>query len=105
MARAALTGISLKEGEIGTYFYDSQTGEYYYYANEKLPVAYHGTGDVFASAALGAHMRGLSLQESLKVAVDYTLESIRKTMEDPNRRDYGVNFEEALPLLIERLNH
>ena len=102
---AALTGISLKEGEIGAYFYDSQTGEYYYYANEKLPVAYHGTGDVFASAALGAHMRGLSLQESLKVAVDYTLESIRKTMEDPNRRDYGVNFEEALPLLIERLNH
>ena len=102
---AALTGISLKEGEIGAYFYDSQTGEYYYYANEKLPVAYHGTGDVFASAAMGAHMRGLSLQESLKVAVDYTLESIRKTMEDPNRRDYGVNFEEALPLLIERLNH
>lgn len=102
---AALTGISLKEGEIGAYFYDSQTGEYYYYANEKLPVAYHGTGDVFASAALGAHMRGLSLQESLKVAVDYTLESIRKTMEDPNRRDYGVNFEEALPLLIVRLNH
>lgn len=102
---AALTGISLKEGEIGAYFHDSQTGEYYYYANEKLPVAYHGTGDVFASAAMGAHMRGLSLQESLKVAVDYTLESIRKTMEDPNRRDYGVNFEEALPLLIERLNH
>ncbi len=51
---AALTGISLKEGEIGAYFYDSQTGEYYYYANEKLPVAYHGTGDVFASAAMGA---------------------------------------------------
>lgn len=102
---AALTGISLKKGDIGAYFYDSQTGEYYYYANEKLPAAYHGTGDVFASAALGAHMRGLSLQESLKVAVDYTLESIRKTMEDPNRRDYGVNFEEALPLLIERLNH
>ncbi len=101
---AALTGISLKEGEIGAYFYDSQRGEFYYYANEKLPVAYHGTGDVFASAALGAHMRGLSLQDSLKVAVDYTLESIRKTMEDPNRRDYGVNFEEALPLLIQRLN-
>ncbi|MFR1759433.1 MAG: pyridoxamine kinase [Christensenellaceae bacterium] len=101
---AALTGISLKEGEIGAYFYDSQTGVYDYYANEKLPVAYHGTGDVFASAALGAHMRGLSLQDALKVAVDYTLESIRKTMEDPNRRDYGVNFEEALPLLIKRLN-
>lgn len=101
---AALTGISLKEGEIGAYFYDSKTGVYDYYANEKLPVAYHGTGDVFASAALGAHMRGLSLQDALKVAVDYTLESIRKTMEDPNRRDYGVNFEEALPLLIKRLN-
>ena len=64
---------------------------------------YHGTGDVFASCVTGAHMRGLSIPDALTLAVDYTLECIRATMKDPNRREYGVNFEEALPLLIERL--
>lgn len=101
--RAALTGIGMRSDEIGFYMYDSTTDTYSHYYNEKLPVAYHGTGDVFASAVLGANMRGKSIEESLKIAVDFTLESIRKTMQDPDRRFYGVNFEEALPLYIELL--
>ena len=101
--RAALTGISLEEDKIGAYSYDSATGEYVYYSNEKLPVAYHGTGDVFASATLGAIMQGHTAESALTVAVDYTLECIRLTMADPDRRFYGVNFEEALPYYIERL--
>lgn len=101
--QAALTGISLEEGKIGYYLYDSTTKTFHSYFNEKLPVLYHGTGDVFASCVTGAHMRGLSIPDALTLAVDYTLECIRATMKDPNRREYGVNFEEALPLLIERL--
>ena len=101
--RAALTGISLEEGKIGVYAYDSASGEYFSYFNEKLPVAYHGTGDIYASAAVGAYARGLSLNDSLALAVDYTLECIRKTLADPNRVFYGVNFEEALPLYVERI--
>ena len=101
--RAALTGVGFRPNEIGFYMYDSTNDTYSHYYNEKLPVAYHGTGDVFASAVLGANMRGKSIEESLKIAVDFTLESIRKTMADPDRRFYGVNFEEALPLYIELL--
>ena len=101
--RAALTGIGFRPDEIGFYMYDSTTDTYSHYYNEKLPVAYHGTGDVFASAVVGANMCGKSIEESLKIAVDFTLESIRKTMQDPDRRFYGVNFEEALPLYIELL--
>ena len=66
-------------------------------------MAYHGTGDIFASATLGAMMRGHSVESALTVAVDYTLECIKITMADENRRTYGVNFEEALPYYIERL--
>ena len=100
----ALTGIGFKEGEIGVYYYDSVSGEYYFYANEKLPAAFHGTGDVYASATLGAMMRGFSVPESLSIAVDYTLLTMKKTLADENHRFYGVNFEEALPYYIERLN-
>ncbi|MEA4934776.1 MAG: pyridoxal kinase, partial [Lawsonibacter sp.] len=52
---------------------------------------------------LGAYMRGLSIADALTLALDYTLECVRKTMLDPERRTYGVNFEQALPLLIRRL--
>ena len=101
--RAALTGISLEEGKLGAYLYDSTTDSYFSYFNDRLPVAYHGTGDIFASATLGAMMRGHSVESALTVAVDYTLECIKLTMADEDRRTYGVNFEEALPYYIERL--
>ncbi len=100
---AALTGIGFKEGEIGVYFYDSVSGEYHSYFNEKLPAAFHGTGDIYASATVGAMMRGFSVPESLAIAVDFTLLSMKKTLADENHRFYGVNFEEALPYYIERI--
>ena len=101
---AALTGISFKDDEIGVYLYDSEKDEYYSYFNEKLPASFHGTGDIYASAAVGAMMRGFSIPEALSIAVDYTLLTMKKTLADKDHRFYGVNFEEALPYYIERLN-
>ena len=49
-------------------------------------------------------MRGMSFEKSLSLAVDFTLECMKKTMADENRRFYGVNFEEALPFYVERIN-
>ena len=100
---AAITGISFDEGKIGVYYYDSRCDKYFYYCNEKLPVSYHGTGDIFASATLGGLMRGLTPEEALTLAVDFTLECMRLTVADPNSRFYGVNFEEALPMYISRI--
>ena len=101
--RAALTGISFEKDKIGVYYYDSTKDEYFYYCNEYLPVSYHGTGDIFASATLGALMRGMSYEDSLCLATDYTLECMKCTAKDPEKRFYGVNFEEALPFYISRI--
>ena len=92
----ALTGISFAEGEIGVYAYDREEKTYHYYKNEKLPKSFHGTGDIYASLFLGALMRGHSVFESLDIAVDFTLLSMKKTLADPSYRTYGVNFEEIL---------
>ena len=101
---AALTGISFEKSKIGVYYYDSVTDQYYYYCNEYLPASFHGTGDIYASATLGAMMRDFTVPESLSIAVDFTLLSMKKTLDDPTHRFYGVNFEEALPYYIERIN-
>lgn len=101
--RAALTGVSYEKGKVGFELYDATTDTFSSYFGEHLPVAFHGTGDIFASTCVGAIARGKSIEEALKVAVDYTYECVRVTMNDPNHRPYGVNFEEAIPYLVERL--
>lgn len=101
---AALSGISFSEDKIGVYAYNKESDSYFSYFNEKLPASFHGTGDIFASSVLGALMRGLSTEKSLKIAVDYTLECMKKTLADEHHRFYGVNFEEALPFYIESIN-
>ena len=99
--RAVLTGVSFEEGKLGVMSYDSVTGEYFTYFNEKMPVSFHGTGDIFSSVVVGGLMRGLAMDAALRLAVDYVLECIRITNRDETW--YGVEFERAIPMLCERL--
>ena len=62
-----------------------------------------GTGDIFASVCAGAMARGIALPEALRLAHDFTAESIRRTLADPAHRWYGVNFEKAVGFLLARL--
>jgi len=98
-----LTGVSFAEGKTGVMGYDKATGEFSYYEHDKLPVSYHGTGDIFSSTCVGAMMNGMDWKEAVKVAADYTSECIRLTLEDPAKPWYGVNFEQAIPYLVERI--
>ena len=101
--KTVLTGTELEEGMTGFMGYDSETGEFFEYFHKKLPVSFHGTGDIYASSAVGALMRGHSLRDSLAIAADYTYDCIRLTMEDKDAAWYGVNFEQAIPGLVKRL--
>lgn len=98
-----LTGARRKDGEIGVLAYDSQKNEYFEYYNPCIPCIFHGTGDVFASCCVGAMVRGLSTADAMKLAADFVVEAIGKTLADGTAVWYGVNFEEALPMLIERM--
>ena len=98
--KPVLTGIRFNRDEIGAAAYDSTTGKFVEAFNERIPQRFHGTGDIFASVLTGALVKGFSLQESLALSVDYTLESIKATINDPNARNYGVNFESAIPMLV-----
>lgn len=100
---AILTGISFDEDRLGVYAFDSQTGKYYSYFNKKIPVTFHGTGDIFASALCGALTKFGDIQKALEIAVDFTVECIDITVKNDSHIWYGVEFENALPYLIERI--
>ncbi|MBR0145289.1 MAG: pyridoxamine kinase [Eubacterium sp.] len=99
-----LTGVSLSEGQTGIYGLDTRTGEHFIYQNERVDAAYHGTGDIFASVAVGALTRGLPMEKAFALAADYTADTIRVTKSDPKEPWYGVNFEETIPQLVSRLS-
>ena len=100
---AVLTGVSFESDKLGVMAYDSRTNEYFTYFSEKLPASFHGTGDIFASAFSGALTLGKGLHDSLRIAVDYTVECIRVTLGDAHPCWYGVNFEQCIPYLTERI--
>jgi len=98
-----LTGVSFEEGKTGAMRYSRAQGEFSYYCHEKLPVSYHGTGDIFSSAFVGALMNGHTPYEAVAVAADYTAECIRVTLGNGKEKWYGVDFEECIPYLVKRM--
>lgn len=100
---AVLTGVIYSPEQQGAVAYDSKTDTYSEYFSENLPESFHGTGDVFSSALCGALVRGQDLGRALKTAVDFTVEAIRISSQDPEQPRYGVRFEAALPGLIRSL--
>ena len=98
-----ITGVSFEKGKIGASVYHSDSDSFEYYFNEKIDVSFHGTGDVFSSAFAGALMRGKSAIQAAKIAADFVVDSIKKTLDDKNDHWYGVKFEKAIPGLIKAL--
>ncbi len=101
--RTVLTGVYFDEKSIGAATYDSDTGEIEYIMNDKVPGIYHGTGDIFCSVVVGAMNRGKSFNDSVRIAVDFTQESILRTYHAGTDVRFGVDFESGLPELIRRV--
>jgi pyridoxine kinase len=95
------TGISYEEGKTGVVVYED--GQYAYYEHEKLSNSCHGTGDIYASAFVGAYVRGKSAYDAAKIAAEYTMECIKETAKLDNHW-YGAAFEPVLGKLIEALH-
>ena len=95
-----LTGVGFDDKTLGVAVSDGAKTDYYF--TERIPVAMHGTGDVFASVVAGALMRGKTLMEAAALAADFVVASIKATLGDDDHW-YGVKFEKAIPLLVSRL--
>ncbi len=94
------TGISYKPETTGVLVVEN--GKAQYYEHKKIAGGCHGTGDVYASAFVGALENDFSAFEAAKIAADYTVECIEKTQDDKSHW-YGVKFEMAIPSLIKAL--
>lgn len=94
--KVVLTGISFEDGKVGAVYKDFETGECGDVMRPEIPGYYHGTGDVFGSALVGACECGLPLSKAVEAAVNLTVSSIIRTYESGEDVRYGVNFEIGL---------
>ena len=94
--QVVLTGVYFGDDDLGAACYDAQTGRIDYVEDRRIEGMYHGTGDVFGSFLMGALMRGRSLADATRIAVDFTCAAIRLTAADGTGPRMGVRFESVL---------
>ena len=100
--RAMITGVT-DENSISVWYTDEQ-GKTKIYQHENVAGFFHGAGDVFASAFIGALARGKSEETAIKLASDFVSDSIKRTaVEVPDKR-YGLNFEAEIYTFLQKLN-
>lgn len=95
-----LTGVSYKPETTGVVVFEN--GNYNYYEHKKIAQGCHGTGDVYASAFVGALMNGKPAYDAAKIAADYTVKCIENTQDGSNHW-YGCKFETAIADLLKIL--
>ena len=98
-----ITGVSYEKGKYGVAAWNAEKEEYSTYFGEEQPGSFHGTGDIFSAALFAGLLSEQNMLQALETAVEYTVESIRLTLQNPDHIPYGVEFERAIPLLLRKL--
>lgn len=98
--QVVLTGVSLAEDRVGIAC--STGGQTVIMDKPKTPGHYNGTGDLFGSVFTAALVKGISLPEAAKQAMEFTSHVIAETAKNPHHRPYGVDFEQHLHLLMQK---
>lgn len=94
--QVVLTGVSFDDTSLGTACYDAKSGTINYSFSPRIEGFYHGTGDIFASTLVAGLLKGHDLNQSTRIAVDFTVKSIARTKAAGTDVRFGVNFEAGL---------
>lgn len=104
--RPSVTGCDVADGK-GTrsaVFYTDGNGKDKVYSTEKIGGPFHGAGDVYASALVGCLARGVREDDAVKLAADFTKNSIAQTKEDGTEARYGLNSESCMYAFLRALD-
>jgi pyridoxine kinase len=101
--KIVLTGVFFDENMLGAATYDRHSDKIEYAFAQRVPGFFHGTGDVFGSAFLGALLNGFELHQAAQMAANFTANSIQRTFEAKTDVRFGVNFEQTIPSFLKEL--
>ncbi len=96
-----LTGVE-ENGNTSVY-YLAQNGEIERYATPTTKGFFCGSGDVFASAFVGALASGKDYVSAVKIATAFASACIARSAKEVPDHRYGLNFEKEIPYLLRLL--
>lgn len=104
--RPSVTGCDeVRDGSVrSAVFYTDEKGELKSYATEKIEGAFHGAGDVYASALVGALARGIDMDKAVEISAEFTKNSIAQTKKDGTEARYGLNSESQMLAFLENID-
>lgn len=102
--KIVLTGIMSDKDHIGSITYDTISNQYDSVMTECYPGKYHGAGDSYASALVGALLNDIDLSTSNEIAHNFVHQAMKYDLDDQiDGLLYGLEFEKALPYYIKRI--
>ena len=84
-------------------FYQTEQG-IQTYTHDNIEGAFHGAGDVFASAFIGCLAKGKSQEVAIQLSSDFSEAAIRRSAKEVADRRYGLNFEAEIFPFLKKLN-
>lgn len=98
-----ITDVQIEDGQAGIAVYQKKSRAFRLLYKPRFDGVFYGTGDVFASFLIACILNGQPLEKAAQTALDCTHESILFTLKGGEPLRYGVQFELALPMLIDAL--
>ena len=86
------------DGPLAGFRQDLSEGPYFKIDYDEIPVAFHGTGDIFSAVLIGHLMNGKALKDSTKTAMDVVSRLIDSNRALPDKC-CGIPIEQCLDLL------
>lgn len=100
---AVITGVPFTDGHFSNVGYNRQNSSYWCVDWDYVPVAYPGTGDIFASVLTGSLLKGDSLPIAINRATKFSEITIKTTFSYGTEPRNGVLFENVLSWLTDNV--
>lgn len=94
-----ITSVPMVDGRLCNIGYDRDNNSFWRVTCDYVPVAYPGTGDIFASVLTGSILKGESLPIAINRATMFTQIAVKTTFSYGGDTREGVMFETSLPWL------
>lgn len=98
----AITGVHLSDGVLTNLGFDRERGAFWRMDCDYVPIAYPGTGDIFASVLTGGLLTGDSLPIAIDRATGFLELTIKTTYGYGSDPRHGVMLEKTLRRLTEK---
>ena len=100
--RPLVTGIS-EENKVVVHYLDESANDKRV-ETQKVEGFFPGSGDVFASAFVGALAKGIQENRAITIAANFTTAAILRSAKEVKDKRYGLNFEAELYNLLKSIN-